>query len=152
MQERMKNPVLVLPDALKALHALDAATSPEGLPLVTRKLVLLRVSQINGCSVCVYMHSQELKQAGESDKRIFSVAAWREAPYFTLAERAALALAEAVTRIADRPDAVPDDVWAEAARRFDETALAALILQIGLINVFNRVNATVRMPIPENWK
>jgi AhpD family alkylhydroperoxidase len=150
MQERMKNPALVLPEALKALHALDAATQ-EGLPHVTRKLVLLRASQINGCSVCVYLHSRELKQAGQSDERIFAVAAWREAPYFTPPERAALALAEAVTRLADRPDAVPDDVWEEAARHYDETALAGLILQIGMINVFNRVNATVRMPIPTSW-
>lgn len=150
MQERMKNPVLVLPDAMKALLALDKATQ-SGLPHVTRKLVLLRASQVNGCSVCVHMHSKELKDAGETDERIFAVAAWREAPYFTPPERAALALAEAATRLADRTDAVPDDVWDEAARHFDETALAGLILQIGMINVFNRVNATIRMPIPANW-
>ena len=150
MQERMKNPVLVLPDAMKALLALDKATQA-GLPHVTRKLVLLRASQVNGCSVCVHMHSKELKDAGETDERIFAVAAWREAPYFTPPERAALALAEAATRLADRTDAVPDEVWEEAARHFDETALAGLILQIGMINVFNRVNATIRMPIPANW-
>lgn len=147
MKERMKNPVLVLPEALQALWALDKATQG-GLPHVTRKLVLLRASQINGCSVCVHMHSRELREAGETDERIFAVAAWREAPYFSAPERAALALTEAATRLADRPDAVPDDVWDEAARHYDETALAGLILQIGLINVFNRVNATVRMPIP----
>jgi AhpD family alkylhydroperoxidase len=142
----MKNPVLVLPEALEALKALDEATQG-GLPPATRQLVHLRASQINGCSVCVYLHSRELKQAGESDERIVGVAAWREMPYFTPPERAALALTEAATRLADRPDAVPDDIWAEAASHYDEASLAGLILQIGLINVFNRVNATIRMPV-----
>ena len=78
------------------------------MPTRTRKLVHLRASQINGCSVCVDMHARELKKAGETDERIFAVAAWREAPYFTDAERAALALTEAVTRLSDRADPVPD--------------------------------------------
>lgn len=150
MQARMKNPVLIVPDAMKALHALDKATEKQ-LPFVTRKLVHLRASQINGCSVCVDMHSRELKKAGETDERVFAVAAWRESPYFTAAERAALALAEAVTRLNDRPDPVPDDIWQEAARHYDEPALAALILQIGLINTWNRLNATVRQVVGE-WK
>ncbi len=147
MQARMKNPLLVLPDALQGLLAIDKATHNDGLPAVTRKLVHLRASQINGCSVCVDMHAKELKQEGQKDERIFAVSAWREAPYFTEAERAALALTEAVTRIADRPDAVPDDVWSEAAKHYDEEALAGLVVQIGLINVFNRVNAAVKMPV-----
>jgi AhpD family alkylhydroperoxidase len=144
MQARMKNPLFVLPDALKALQTIDKSTSPEGLPSVTRKLVHLRASQINGCSVCVDMHARELKQAGESDQRIFAVAAWEHTPYFTEAERAALALTEAVTRVNDRADPVPDAVWEEATRHYDEPALAALVLQIGLINLFNRVNAATR--------
>src|SRR5215472_8635687 len=145
MQSRMKHPVQLLPESMKALQALDG--SSEGLPDVTRKLVDLRASQINGCSVCVDMHAHELKRAGESDQRIFAVAAWRDAPWFTEAERAALALAEAVTRIADRADPVPDEVWNEAARHYDEKGLAALLLMISLTNVYNRVNVSIRQPV-----
>jgi len=151
MQPRMKSPLMVLPEALKALLAVDKSTEPGNVSYVTRQLVHLRASQINGCGVCVDMHSHELKKAGESDKRIFAVAAWREAPYFNDAERAAIALAEAATRLSDRSDAVPDDVWDEAARHYDEPALAALVIQIGLINLFNRVNATTRQPAGA-WK
>jgi AhpD family alkylhydroperoxidase len=151
MQARMQNPVFVLPAAMQALMALDKATHMDDLPSVTRKLVHLRASQINGCSVCVDMHAHELKEAGESDKRIFAVAAWRETPYFTDAERAALALTEAATRVADRPDPVPDNVWNEAARHFNEKALSALVIQIGLINFWNRLNASVRQ-IAGAWK
>jgi AhpD family alkylhydroperoxidase len=150
MQARMTNPIMVLPDALKALLALDKATANDDVSYVTRKLVHLRASQINGCSVCVDMHAHELKKAGESDKRIFAVGAWREAPYFTDAERAALALAEATTRLADREDPVPDKVWDEAARHYDEEALSALVIQIALINVFNRINAATRQ-IAGQW-
>lgn len=151
MHQRMKNPVFVLPEAMKALMALNEAAQVEGLPAVTHKLVHLRASQINGCSVCVDMHARELKEAGESDSRIFAVAAWRDTPYFTDAERAALALTESVTRLADRADAVPDDVWAEAAEHYDENALAALIVSIGQINIWNRFNATVRQPAGAAW-
>ena len=144
MQARMQNPLGLLPDALKALLAVDKATKNDALPEMTRKLIHLRASQINGCSVCVDMHARELKNAGEKDERIFAVAAWREMPYFTAAERAALDLAEAATRLADRPDPVSDSVWDEAARHYDEKALAALVMQIALINTFNRINATTR--------
>ena len=142
MQARMKNPVLLLPETLTALMALNKAA--ENLADTTKKLVHLRASQINGCSVCVDMHARELRKSNESDERLFAVAAWRDAPYFTDAERAALALTEAVTRLSDRPDPVPDEVWNEVARHYDEPALAALIVQIALINVFNRVNVTTR--------
>lgn len=151
MQQRMKNPVFVLPEAMKALMALNKAAQVEGLPHVTHKLVHLRASQINGCSVCVDLHARELKEAGESDTRIFAVAAWRDTPYFTDAERAALALTESVTRLADRADAVPDDVWDEAAKHYDEDALAALIVSIGQINIWNRFNATVRQLAGAAW-
>jgi AhpD family alkylhydroperoxidase len=147
----MKHPVFVLPDALKALHALDKATAADGLPAVTRQLVHLRASQINGCSVCVDMHAQELKHAEQDDKRIFAVAAWRDTPYFTDAERAALALTEELTRIADKPEAVSDAVWADAAAHYDETALAALIVQIAQINVWNRLNAAVKQVAGQKW-
>jgi len=140
----MKQPALMLPDAMKALMALAASAKQSGLPALTAMLVHLRASQINGCSVCVEMHARELKHAGETDKRLFAVAAWRDAPYFNEAERAALALTEAVTRLDDRADPVPDELWQEAAKHYDQPALAALLIQIGLINVWNRLNVATR--------
>jgi AhpD family alkylhydroperoxidase len=136
---------------MKALHALGEAATADGLPVVTRYLVHLRASQINGCSVCVDMHARELQDAGEDIKRIFAVAAWRETPWFTEAERAALALTEELTRIADKPEAVSDAVWAEAERHYDEAALAALLLHIAQINVWNRLNAAVRQVAGQKW-
>ena len=144
MHARMSNPAMIVPQAMQALHALGAATEKGGVPSRTRDLVHLRASQINGCSVCVDMHSRDLKRAGETDERLFAVAAWRDAPYFTDAERAALALTEAATRLSDRADPVPDEIWEEAARHYDEPALAALIISIALINVWNRLNVTTR--------
>jgi AhpD family alkylhydroperoxidase len=144
MEARMKHPVFVIPGAMHALQALAKTTENAGVPPVTHMLVHLRASQINGCSVCVDMHSTELKRAGEPDKRIFGVGAWRESAYFNAAERAALALTEAVTRLSDRPDPVPDEIWAEATRYYDEPALAALLLSIAGINVWNRLNAATR--------
>jgi AhpD family alkylhydroperoxidase len=144
MQARMNNPALMVPDALQALHALHASAKRGGVPARTLELIHLRASQINGCSVCLDMHARSLKQAGETDERLFAVAAWRDAPYFTDAERAALALTEAVTRLSDRADPVPDELWDEAARHYDEPALAALVISIALINVWNRLNVTTR--------
>jgi AhpD family alkylhydroperoxidase len=144
MQARMKNPAMVLPGAMTAIQALNSATEQGGVPSATLSLVHLRASQINGCSTCVDAGSRQAKKAGETDDRLFAVAAWREAPYFTDAERAALALAEAVTRLSDRPDPVPDEIWNEAARHYDEQGLAALILTISTTNVFNRLNVTTR--------
>ena len=146
IRARMTNPVMVVPDALQALLALGKSAKNAGVPPQTAFLVHLRASQINGCSYCVEMHSRELRQAGETDERIFAVAAWREAPYFTEAERAALALAEAATRLSDRADPVPDEVFEEATRHYDEPALAALIIEIALINAWNRINVTIRQP------
>jgi AhpD family alkylhydroperoxidase len=146
----MTNPALVL-NALPAMLAVDKITHKDGLPEVTRKLVHLRASQINGCSVCVDMHSRELKQAGQPDERIFAVAAWRDTPYFNDAERAALELTEVLTRLADRADPVSDELWTEVARHYDKEALAALILSIGLINVWNRLNASVRQIAGQKW-
>jgi len=140
----MSNPAMILPDAMKALQALGASAEKGGIPSRTIGLVQLRASQINGCSVCVDMHSRDLKKAGETDERLFALAAWRDAPYFTDAERAALALTEAVTRLSDRPDPVPDEIWDEAVRHYDEPALAALIISIALINVWNRLNVATR--------
>lgn len=152
MQARMKNPVMLIPGVMEALQAVSKATEKSGLSQRIREMVHLRVSQINGCSVCVDMHWRGLKRTGESDERTFAVAAWRDAPYFTDAERAALALAEAVTRLSDRPDPVPDGIWNEAAVHFDEQALAALILNIAMINVWNRLNVTTRQVAGEWMK
>jgi AhpD family alkylhydroperoxidase len=142
MQARMTHPVMVLPDAMKALLALSKATKSGTVPDVTHALIHLRVSQINGCSACVDGGSRTAKKGGETDERLFAVAAWRHAPSFSEAERAALALGEAATRLADRPDPVPDAIWNEAARHYDEKGLAALVLWIALTNVFNRLNVS----------
>src|SRR5256885_999316 len=144
MQARMTNPAFLVPEALPALLALGKTTMKAGVPEQTLNLVALRASQINGCSVCVDMHARDLKKGGESDARIFAVAAWREAPYFTAAERAALALAEAATRLSDRADPVPDAVWNEAKLYYDEPQLAALVLAIAATNVWNRLNLPPR--------
>jgi AhpD family alkylhydroperoxidase len=144
VQARMKNPAMIIPDAMKAIQGLSAATGQGGVPPLTLGLVHLRASQINGCSACCDSGSRHAKASGETDERLFSVAGWREAPYYSDAERAALALAEAVTRLADHPDPVPDEIWAEAARHYDERGLAALILMIATTNVFNRLNVTTR--------
>ena len=150
MQPRMKNPAIVVPGAMEAMQKLGTLVRSAGVPESTVYLVEARASQINGCSVCLDMHSRELKATGEPDERVFMVAAWREAPYFTDAERAALALTEAATRLADRPDPVPDEVWDEATRHYDETQLAGLVLAIATINAFNRVNAATRQ-ITGEW-
>ena len=150
MQARMNNPVMIVPGALEALQQLGNAARNAGVPETTLFLVEARASQINGCSVCLDMHSRELKAAGEPDERIFMIAAWREAPYFTDAERAALALTEAATRLADRPDAMPDDVWDACARHYNESQLAGLVVAIAGINAFNRINATTRQ-MTGNW-
>jgi AhpD family alkylhydroperoxidase len=151
MQARMTNPVKVLPDAMKALLALSQAAQAGTVPATTHHLIHLRVSQINGCSLCVDMHARELKDAGEKDERIWGVGAWRESPYFSDAERAALALAECVTRLADQADAVPDAVWNDATDHYDEEELSSLLVSIGAINVWNRLNAATRQPAGAAW-
>ena len=130
---------------LKHLTAAGRAVAETGLPAATRELVLLRVSQINGCGFCVDMHSKDAAAAGETAQRLHMVAAWREATVFTDAERAALDLAEHGTRIADA-SGVPDDVWAAAAEHFDENQLLGLVATISMINMFNRLNVITRQP------
>ena len=151
MQARMKNPVLVLPDALNQLLALGKTTDQGGVPHTTLLLSDVRASQINGCSLCVDMHNYELRKRGESDERLFAIAAWRDSPYFSDAERAALALTESLTRVSDREDPVPDKVWEEAKRHYDERALAALVISIGKINIWNRLNVATRQPA-DSWR
>ena len=144
MEARMTNPAYVLPDAQKGIQTVLKAIQSGGTDGTVLELVHLRASQINGCSFCCDSGSCHAKAAGETDERLFSVAAWREAPYFTGAERAALALTEAVTRLSDRADPVPDEIWDEAARHYDERGLAALLLMIATTNVFNRLNVPTR--------
>ncbi|MEU5945072.1 carboxymuconolactone decarboxylase family protein [Micromonospora sp. NPDC047465] len=151
MQARIQNPAMLLPDAAKAINLLYKAAHSAGVPTSTLELVHLRASQINGCSACVDSGARSARKAGETEERLFALAAWRETPYFTTAERAALALAEAATRLADRADAVPDEVWDEATRHFDEKELSALVLWIATTNFFNRLNVTTRQPAPQIW-
>lgn len=144
MQARIKHPVAIIPEAITTLQTLSSLPEKAGLARGFIELVHLRCSQINGCSVCLDMHWRFAKDAGESLERLFAVAAWRDAPCFSDAERAALALAEAVTRLSDRSDPVPDDVWNAAAQHFGERELAALLLAIATINVWNRLNVATR--------
>jgi AhpD family alkylhydroperoxidase len=143
MQARMKNPAMVL-GAFEPVQALYKAVYNGGVDQATLELVHLRVSQINGCSACVDSGARSARKAGETEERLATVAAWREAPYFSDAERAALALAEAATRLADRPDPVPDEIWDAAADHYDEKGLAAIVLMTAVTNLFNRLNATTR--------
>lgn len=151
MQARISNPAVLVPGAMQALQAVANVTRNGGISTRTLELVNLRASQINGCGVCVDGHPRLAKKAGETDERLFSVAAWRDTPYFDEAERAALALTEAVTRLSDRSDPVPDDIWEEAARHYDEADLALLVLAIANINLWNRLNVATRQ-IAGVWK
>lgn len=144
MSARIGNPALTIPGALDALRAVADSTHSAGLPETTHYLLQLRASQINGCGVCVDLHWRELRKAGESDERILAVSAWRDTPWFSDAERAALALTEAVTRLSDRADPVPDEIWDEAAKHYDEPALGALVLSIAMINTWNRINVSTK--------
>jgi len=140
----MKSPAFVLPGVRDALQAVAKATESCGVPRATLELMHLRASQINGCGRCVDWHARILGRLGETGERLHAVAAWRETPYFTDAERALLALTEAASRLSDRADPVPDAVWEEAARHHDETQLAAIVMSIGLVNLWNRVNVSTR--------
>lgn len=145
MEPRITRPYRHVPDGYRALTALEASTRDDAvLPRTVQELVRLRASQINGCGFCVDMHSHDALDSGEAVERLFSVAAWREAPWFTRQERAALALTEEVTRLADRPDAVPDAVWDEAAAVFDERALTLLVTTVATINAWNRISVATR--------
>jgi AhpD family alkylhydroperoxidase len=140
----MSHPAMVVPDAMDALQAVGASVGNTDLSPRTIELVNLRVSQINGCATCLEGHARVARRLGETDERLFVVAAWREAPYFTDAERAAFALAEAMTRLGDRPEPVPDEIWDEVERNYDESQRAALVLVIANINLWNRLNITTR--------
>lgn len=131
---------------LKHVMAAFKVVKDSPVPAATQELVALRVSQINGCAVCVDMHTKDAAAAGETPVRLHLVAAWREATVYTEAERAALELAERATRVADGADGVSDEVWANAAKHYDDEQLTALVLLISLMNMANRINAVTRQP------
>ncbi|SDD84692.1 alkylhydroperoxidase AhpD family core domain-containing protein [Paenibacillus sp. UNCCL117] len=151
MKSRMDSPALIVPDMSQALQALGkalfASAKKTGIPSRTLFLAYLRASQINGDSVCVELHSRNAFAAGDSTERLLAVSAWRETEYFDDTERAALALSEAVTRLNDRVDPVPDDIFNEAARHFDVAALATLIAGIATANLWNRLNVSTRQVV-----
>ena len=148
MTARMTNPAFAVDGAMDALNAVAKTISRARVP-ISRELVHLRASQINGCSVCVDMHAKAARRSGESEERVFAVAAWRETPYFSDAERAALALTESLTRLADRAEQVPDAIWDAAAEHFDETQLGALVLDIATVNLWNRLNVATQQVVGE---
>ncbi|MFJ8082154.1 carboxymuconolactone decarboxylase family protein [Streptomyces sp. NPDC096205] len=133
-------------NVVKHLVAANKALHDSGLPVSTQELMKIRASQINGCGFCLDMHVKDAAAAGEDPVRLALVAAWREATVFTEAERAALELAEQGTRIADAAGGIPDDVWANAAKHYDEDQLAALVSLIAIINAFNRMNVMIQVP------
>jgi len=151
MQPRIQNPAALMPDAVKGINNLYKAAFSAGVDHKVLELVHLRASQINGCSACVDSGARAMKKNGETDDRLFAVAVWRETPYFSEPERAALALAEAMTRLDDRADPVPDEIWNEAKKHFDERALSGLVLWISTTNLFNRLNVTTRQPAGVAW-
>lgn len=151
MTARMSNPAVVLPDAMGGVQQLYKAIYAGGVSPKTLELVHLRASQINGCSACVAAGVTSAAKAGVSNEQLLSLGAWYESPNFDDAERAALKLTEAATRLADRPGSVTDEIWEEAAAFYDERQLAALILHISLTNFFNRVNSTVKEVPGTTW-
>jgi AhpD family alkylhydroperoxidase len=147
IEPRMPNPAAVAPDAWQGIQKLLAAVRKGGLPASTLELTHMRASQINGCSSCIEGTIRHAQKAGAAlDQRLLMVAAWPHSSRFTAAERAALELAEAITRLADRSDPVPDGTWARAAEHYDERGLAALVLHVALTNLFNRLNIATRQP------
>ena len=134
----------IIPKFIKHINSAAAAVPKGTLPLATTNLVLVRASQINGCSVCTDMHTKDAGHAGETSVRLNLVAAWRDAKVFTDAERAALELTEQGTRIADAAGGVTDEAWENAAKHFDTDQLAALVCTIALINTYNRLNVISR--------
>jgi AhpD family alkylhydroperoxidase len=139
------------PDLTTGVQHIFKAVYAGGVPRQTLELVHLRASQVNGCSACVEAGVTSATKAGISLEKLLTVAAWYENPLFDDAERAALALTEAATRLSDRPGAVTDEIWAEAARHYDERQLGALVLMVAITNFFNRINTTFRIPAGTRW-
>ncbi|WP_395105170.1 carboxymuconolactone decarboxylase family protein [Actinomadura sp. SCN-SB] len=151
MEARMKNPALVMPDVMAGVQTIMKAIRSGGVPQTTLELVHMRASQINGCAACINIGTRQARTSGESDERLLQLPAWREASCYSDAERAALEMTEAATRLADRPTVVTDEIWDAAADHFDEAGLSAVILMIAITNFFNRINTTVREPAEASW-
>ena len=149
MEARMKS--TPNPDVYTAIQHLNKAMHAGGVDPIVLELVHLRASQINGCSPCVFAGIASAKKQGETDERLHNVVTWRETPFFTDQERAALALAEAATRLQDGAPGVTDEIWDAAAAHFDEAQLSAIILNIAMTNFFNRINRTVREQAGKTW-
>lgn len=139
------------PETMTAIQHLYKAMYSSGVDASTLELVHLRASQVNGCSACVDAGIESAKKAGVSVEKLLAVSAWVESPQFTDAERAALAMTEAATRLADSPGAVTDEIWDEAAKHFDDAQLNGLVLMIATTNFFNRINTTLRVPAGTRW-
>ncbi|OEJ28702.1 alkylhydroperoxidase [Streptomyces agglomeratus] len=151
MENRLKNKNTNNPDVWTAIQHLHKAIAAGGVDPKLLVLVHLRVSQINSCSACVYASVAGGRKAGDTDERLHNVAAWREAPFYTGAERAALALAEAATRLQDGAQGVTDEIWEEAGAYFTEEQIGAINLEIALTNFFNRINRTIKEPAGRTW-
>ncbi|MFC6331904.1 carboxymuconolactone decarboxylase family protein [Paenibacillus septentrionalis] len=152
MKSRMDNPVVLIPEMGQALtslgSALFASAAQHNLSKGLLFLCYLRSSQMNGDSVCVQLHSQNALSAGETTARVTAIAAWRNTQLFDEAERAALALCEAVTRINDREHPVPNEIFDQAAKHFDSQQLATLIAGLATVNLFNRLNVSTGQLAP----
>ena len=151
MENRLKNKNNTNLDLGKAIGLLHKTIAAGGVEATVLNLVHLRASQINGCSACVYASVSTAKKAGETDERLHSVAAWREAPFYTDAERAALALAEAATRLQDGAAGITDEIWDEVNAHFTEEQVSAITLEIAMTNFFNRINRTINEPAGKTW-
>jgi AhpD family alkylhydroperoxidase len=151
MQARLTSPIQLLPELFNPIIAASQTRFDDaGVPQRILELAHLRASQINGCAYCCDMHSRSLKHGGANDEMLWAVAAWRESGEFNDAERAALALTEAATRIADQPEAVSDEIWNAAKAHFSEKGLALLIAHIALINFYNRLNVVIQQPVAKH--
>jgi AhpD family alkylhydroperoxidase len=139
------------PDVISAIQQLIKAVQAAGVDPHLLALVHLRASQINGCSPCVFAGVEAAKMQGETEQRLHNVVTWRETPFFTEAERAALELTEAATRIQDGEPGVTDEIWDAAVAHFDEDQLSAITLEIAMTNFFNRINRTIREQAGKTW-
>ncbi|WP_410675603.1 carboxymuconolactone decarboxylase family protein [Amycolatopsis sp. cmx-4-68] len=134
---------------VKRLIAASRPVEESTLPKATQELVKIRASQINGCGMCLDMHTKDAAAAGETAVRLAMVAAWREAVVFTEAERAALALAEEGTRLADAHEGISDETWSQIRKHYDEEQIGALVCLVATINAWNRLNVIARTPAGE---
>ncbi len=139
------------PEAVAGVQQIMKAIYAVGIPHQTLELVHMRASQINGCNACLASGIENAERIGLSSERLLTLPAWRASALYDDAERAALGLAEAITRLADHPDVVTEEIWADAAEQFDDRALSALVSMIALTNFFNRINTTMRVQ-PGSWE